>query len=136
MEGEKTKDQAQTIQNIKLAEYVWPNPDIWIKEEGDKLIVSVKVAVNTIWATLRQEEGKWVGNGATSCCVGFPTREVKERENILFDLMSSITDVRILSTKSKGKGLDCTIYTNNILCRRYSGPSGKVWLRVWSLCQS
>ena len=93
MEGEKTKDQDQTIQNIKLAEYVWPNPDIWIKEEGDKLIVSVKVAVNTIWVTLRQEEGKWVGGPVMSTKM-MPVPALESLEKEMSDLLSNISDIR------------------------------------------
>ena len=82
-----------------------PDPEhlnVWVREEGDKVIVTVKVAVNKMSVTLRQEEGKWVGNQVTSTCVGIPPGEEREREDEMYALMSNITNVRIMSFKRRG----------------------------------
>ena len=99
MEREETNNPKLTIQNIKLAEYVCPGPDIWIREEGRELMVSVNVAVNTMSVTLTQEGDHWVGGGVVFTCLGIPTGEEREREDEMYALMSNITDV---FTWSKG----------------------------------
>ena len=118
-EGEKTKDPNQGIQN--LAEYVRPN--IRIREEGEKLFVSVSVGRNTMGVVLRQEEGKWVGGRASMTLVG-ANREEGKREDKMISLLSNITDVRILTTKSKGLMGWTVPSTNYILCRRHLGHTG------------
>ena len=114
MEGEKTDDRNKTIEDPKLTddkmEYAWPDtehPDVWLGKRRGRLIVSVWVSVNKMWVTLRQEEGKWVGGGgvATTLVLPFPGEE-EEREDEMYALLSNITDVRIMTTKSKGRGLD------------------------------
>ena len=133
---EKTNDQNKTTKDPKLLEYAWPDAehlDVWIGKERGRLFVSVRVAVNTMWVTLRQEEGKWVGDGVLSTLVGTPPgSSEEERENEMYNLLSNITDVRIMTNKSKGKGLDFILSINNILwivlstkkifCRRHSCP--------------
>ena len=82
-----------------------PDPErlnVWVREEGDKVIVSVKVAVNKMSVTLRQEESKWVGNQVASTCLGIPPGEEREREDEMYALMSNITNVRIMSFKRRG----------------------------------
>ena len=60
-----------------------------------------------MWVTLRQEEGKWVvGNGVLTTRVGIFPGEEERREAEMYALLSNITDVRIMTNKSKGKGLD------------------------------
>ena len=101
----ETNNQIQTTQNLKLAEYMCPDPEhlnVWVREEGGKVIVSVKVAVNKMSVTLRQEESKWVGNQVASTCLGIPPGEEREREDEMYALMSNITNVRIMSFKRRG----------------------------------
>ena len=105
-------------------EYSWyaPPPSIWVRKEGDK--ISVRLEVMSIYWVLRKEGDKWVGRGSkllsklrTSGYLANLTIEFEE-------MLSNISDLRILTTKSTGVMGWTALSINNIPCRRHSGPPG------------
>merc|ERR1712168_420670 len=63
-----------------------------VKEEGDKLRVSVKVA-NSMNVVLRQEGDKWVGGPVMSTKM-MPVPALESLEKEMSDLLSNISDIR------------------------------------------
>merc|ERR1712244_217311 len=63
-----------------------------VKEEGDKLRLSVKVA-NSMNVVVRQEGEKWVGGPVMSTKM-MPVPALESLEKEMSDLLSNITDVR------------------------------------------